>query len=208
MRNTVQAYLDEKPLWSDGTLAPASPMTSMQQRIWWLSVAGKFFKVAGLHDRRGAAADRQGIRPFGRIIRHGWCGQPVRHPDRSECVGLASATVSAASRCSSSRWRCSWCFWCDPVHAKLRLAGGLPVRDGPCARLRLSYRPSGDFREHAVAQPGTLVLAAFGFQAAGALVGTAVGYVVLNADPSLPAWRWMYGTAMIPPAWCCSAASL
>jgi MFS transporter, putative metabolite transport protein len=47
---------------------------------------------------------------------------------------------------------------------------------------------------------GSLVLAAFGFQSVGALVGTAVGLLVLTEDPSLPAWRWMYATAVLPAA--------
>lgn len=47
---------------------------------------------------------------------------------------------------------------------------------------------------------GALVLAAFGFQAAGALIGTAVGYLILSADPDLESWRWMYATAIIPAA--------
>src|ERR1700677_3321847 len=42
--NTVQGYIDETPLWRDGTVASASPMTGMQKRIWWLAVAGKFFE--------------------------------------------------------------------------------------------------------------------------------------------------------------------
>lgn len=42
--NSVQGYLDEAPLWADGTAAPGSPLTDMQRRIWWLSVAGKFFE--------------------------------------------------------------------------------------------------------------------------------------------------------------------
>jgi MFS family permease len=45
---------------------------------------------------------------------------------------------------------------------------------------------------------GKLVLAAFAFQAVGALGGTGVGYFVLSADPTLDAWRWMYATAIIP----------
>lgn len=45
---------------------------------------------------------------------------------------------------------------------------------------------------------GRLVLAAFGFQALGALGGTLVGYVVLSVLPELSAWRWMYATAVIP----------
>jgi MFS family permease len=46
---------------------------------------------------------------------------------------------------------------------------------------------------------GRLVLSAFGFQAVGALAGTAVGWLVLSADPHLGAWRWMYACA-VPPA--------
>jgi MFS transporter, putative metabolite transport protein len=42
--HTVQGYIDETPLWRDGTVASASPMTGMQKRIWWLAVAGKFFE--------------------------------------------------------------------------------------------------------------------------------------------------------------------
>ena len=42
--NSVQGYLDESLLWGDGTAAPPSRLTQMQQRIWWLSVAGKFFE--------------------------------------------------------------------------------------------------------------------------------------------------------------------
>jgi MFS family permease len=45
---------------------------------------------------------------------------------------------------------------------------------------------------------GRLVLAAFGFQALGALGGTVVGFLVLSNLPDLSAWRWMYATAVIP----------
>jgi len=45
---------------------------------------------------------------------------------------------------------------------------------------------------------GKLVLSAFGFQAVGALVGTAVGYLVLYENPVEQAWRWMYATAVVP----------
>src|ERR1700761_6443475 len=41
---TVQAYIDELPVWSDGTIVKTSPMTSMQRRIWALAAAGKFFE--------------------------------------------------------------------------------------------------------------------------------------------------------------------
>ena len=40
---------------------------------------------------------------------------------------------------------------------------------------------------------GRMVLAAFGFQAVGGLVGTAVGFLILFENPG--AWRWMYASA-------------
>src|SRR5271170_393103 len=48
------------------------------------------------------------------------------------------------------------------------------------------------------ANRGKLVLAAFGFQAVGALGGTGVGFLVLTLTPTLAAWRWMYVTAILP----------
>src|SRR6202453_3062978 len=43
-KRTVQHYIDERPVWSDGTTLPSVPMTSMQWRIWSLAAAGKFFE--------------------------------------------------------------------------------------------------------------------------------------------------------------------
>jgi MFS transporter, putative metabolite transport protein len=42
-----------------------------------------------------------------------------------------------------------------------------------------------------------MVLAAFGFQAMGGLVGTAVGFLILFENPDLEAWRWMYGSTIV-----------
>ena len=41
---TVQEYIDELPVWSDGTQLKSTPMTGMQWRIWSLAAAGKFFE--------------------------------------------------------------------------------------------------------------------------------------------------------------------
>ena len=58
--HTVQGYLDETSLWADGTTAPASPLTDMQRRIWWLSVAGKFFEGLVVFMRRAGVAAGSG----------------------------------------------------------------------------------------------------------------------------------------------------
>ena len=40
---SVQDHIDELPMWVDGTLLSAPPMTRMQWLIWSLAAAGKFF---------------------------------------------------------------------------------------------------------------------------------------------------------------------
>ena len=47
---------------------------------------------------------------------------------------------------------------------------------------------------------GRSVLAAFGFQALGALTGTLLGYIVLKNLPQIGAWRVMYAVAILPAA--------
>lgn len=41
---SVQDWIDERPIWPDGTSLPTSPMTHMQWLIWGLAAAGKFFE--------------------------------------------------------------------------------------------------------------------------------------------------------------------
>ena len=43
-KKTVQEYIDEIPIWPDGTQLTKPPMTGMQWRIWGLAIAGKFFE--------------------------------------------------------------------------------------------------------------------------------------------------------------------
>src|ERR1700689_3703467 len=45
---TVQDYIDELPMWPDGTRLHSNPMTTMQWRIWMLAAAGKFFEGFGV----------------------------------------------------------------------------------------------------------------------------------------------------------------
>jgi MFS transporter, putative metabolite transport protein len=63
--------------------------------------------------------------------------------------------------------------------------------DYPTAHLIISESISSSVR-------GRLVLSAFGFQAVGALAGTAVGLLILQSRESIADWRWMYATAIIP----------
>ncbi|MDR5781326.1 hypothetical protein QCE63_18165 [Caballeronia sp. LZ065] len=70
---SVQEYIDEHPMWPDGTRLPSIPMTTMQWRIWSLAAAGKFFEgfvvfMTGValplisRDRKMRASERMTLR--------------------------------------------------------------------------------------------------------------------------------------------------
>ena len=104
----------------------------------------------------------------------------------------------AESRCSSSRW----CFF-GIFTVLLTLSSSYPLVvaalvgigvalgcDYPTAHLIISESIPSHIR-------GRMVLGAFGFQAVGALVGTAVGFVILFENPDITAWRWMYASTLV-----------
>src|ERR1700739_2361231 len=196
---TVQSYIDERPAWSDGTVAPPSPLTEMQRRIWWLSVAGKFFE--GLVVFMTGVALPLMAKEFGlSAVQHGMVGA-------ASLFGIliaASALGGVSDRLGRKPMFIAEMalfalfvililftpniYWLIGCLFGMGLALGC---DYPTAHVVISEQMPSNNR-------GSLVLAAFGFQAAGALAGTAVGYLVLYANPDLQAWRWMYGVAIIP----------
>jgi hypothetical protein len=59
---SVRDYIDETPVWPDGTTLASTPMTAMQWRIWWLAAAGQVLRGAHrFYDRRLDATDRAGV---------------------------------------------------------------------------------------------------------------------------------------------------
>jgi MFS family permease len=198
-RSSVQTYIDETPVWSDGTVVSGSPMTRMQWRIWSLAAAGKFFEgmvvfmtgVAlpligrdwGLDPIQTGVVGAASL--FGILVGASTLGGLAdRYGRRSIfiiemalfCVFLALLTIS------TGYWWLVICLFGTGV-----ALGG----DYPTAHLIISEAIPSRIR-------GKLVLSAFGFQAVGALAGTLIGYVVLLNDPALDAWRWMYASALIP----------
>jgi len=198
---TVQGYIDERPLWADGTIAPPSFLTQMQQRIWWLSVAGKFFeglvvfmtgvalplivKEFGLgaaeHGAVGAAT------LFGILVGASALGGLSDHFGRKPLFIFEMILFTFFLVLIVFTPNFPWLVVCL---FGMGLALGC---DYPTAHLVISESTPTHSR-------GALVLAAFGFQAAGALIGTAVGYFILSTYPDLESWRWMYATAIIPAA--------
>lgn len=196
---SVQDYIDESPIWPDGTQVGATPMTAMQWRIWWLAAAGKFFEglvvfMTGvamplISQEFGMNAFQHGIvgaaSLAGILVGALFLGGLADHFGRKTVfiVEMALFIVFLVLLSLSPSY-----FWLVVFLFGVGLALGC---DYPTAHLVISESiPS--------ANRGRLVLAAFGFQAVGALIGTLVGYVILANLPEVTAWRWMYATAILP----------
>src|SRR3984885_3381947 len=196
---TVQHYIDELPMWPDGTRLISSPLTGMQRLIWLLAAAGKFFEGYVVF-MTGVAlpliARQFDISPAqnGFISAASLCGiliGAVGLGSLSDQFGRKSmfivemiiftAFLGAAVFCASFTSLVICLFG-------LGLALGC---DYPTAHMIISENIPSTSR-------GKLVLGAFAFQAVGALCGTAVGYAVLVVMPNLDAWRWMFATAVVP----------
>jgi MFS transporter, putative metabolite transport protein len=196
---TVQDYIDERPQWSDGTLVSTAPLTAMQWRIWWLASAGKFFEglvifVTGVALPLIAVefnldATRKGLvgaaSLFGILVGATALGSLADHFGRRVMFIIEMALFSLFLALVS---------WSPNFTWLLMALFGLGVSlgcDYPTAHMIISESMPSRSR-------GRLVLSAFGFQALGALAGTAVGLLILQSRESLTDWRWMYATALIP----------
>ena len=196
---TVQDYIDELPMWPDGTRLRSNPMTTMQWRIWMLAAAGKFFEgfvvfmtgvALPLISRQfGLTPDQNGF-----ISAASLCGILIG------AVGLGSLSdrygrksMFIVEMIIFTAFLGAAVFCTNFVSLVICLFGlGLALGcDYPTAHIIISENIPSTSR-------GKLVLGAFAFQAVGALVGTSVGYAVLVNMPTLDAWRWMYATAVIP----------
>lgn len=196
---SVQAYIDETPVWADGTALRSTPMTAMQWRIWTLAAAGKFFEGLVVF-MTGVAlpliAEEFNITQ----TQHGVIGAASLFGILVGAIGLGGLSDYFGRRfmfvvemiifviflfllVASPSY-----FWLVVFLFGLGVALGC---DYPTAHLIISESIPSSLR-------GRLVLGAFGFQALGALTGTVVGYLVLKNIPEIGAWRWMYATAIVP----------
>src|ERR1700733_9244845 len=196
---SVQEYIDELPVWSDGTNLKSAPMTKMQWRIWGLAAAGKFFEgfvvfmtgvalpliVREFHigaTEKGvvSAASLFGIL-LGAILLGGLSDYFGRKRMFIAEMILFCAFLALLLVCQNFLSLAICLFG-------LGMALGC---DYPTAHMIISESIPSLAR-------GKLVLGAFAFQAIGALFGTGVGCLVLLMVPDLSAWRWMFATAIIP----------
>ncbi len=198
-RRTVQDYIDERPVWPDGTTVPTAPMTGMQWRIWGLAAAGKFFEgfvvfmtgvALPLISREfGIGSTENGI--VGAASLFGILIGALLLGGLSDRFGRKSMFIAEMVIFTAFL---ALLVVCNSFLALVICLFGLGMAlgcDYPTAHMIISESIPSTAR-------GKLVLGAFAFQAVGALGGTAVGYAVLVSVPDLSAWRWMYATAIVP----------
>lgn len=198
-KKTVQEYIDETPIWSDGTLLAGTIMTGMQWRIWVLATAGKFFEgmvvfmtgvalplialefhLSAMEKGMVGAASLFGIL-IGATALGGlgdaWGRKQMFIAEMILFTGfLVGVTVSASF----------------PILLFCLFGMGLALGcDYPTAHMVISESIPSKCR-------GQLVLSAFGFQAVGALAGTVVGFLILRSSDSINDWRIMFTTAILP----------
>jgi putative MFS transporter len=196
---TVQEYIDEVPVWGDGTALPSTPLTTMQRRIWLLAAAGKFFEgfvvfMGGITVPLIAREFHLGAAEKGFVTSASLAGILV---GTMLLGGLSDYFGRKRMFVIEMIIFCLFLALLVMVQSFVSLVicllgVGLALGcDYPTAHMIISESiPSGS--------RGRLVLGAFAFQAIGATCGLAVGALVLVLHPAIDAWRWMYATALVP----------
>jgi MFS transporter, putative metabolite transport protein len=195
---TVQDYIDETPAWADATPVRYSPITNMQWLIWGLAAAGKFFEgmvvfttgvaLPLMGKEFALGATEKGVVAaaslFGILIGATALGGLADRYGRKQMfiVEMVLFGIFTVLLTLSSSYLIA-------VAALVGIGVALGC-DYPTAHLIISESIPSRIR-------GRMVLAAFGFQAVGGLVGTAVGFLILFENPDIGAWRWMYASTIV-----------
>lgn len=199
-QKSVQEYLDEVPVWKDGTELGRPPKAPMQSLIFILASAGKLFEglvvfmtgtalpliVADLDLTDAQAGLVTATALSGILVGALFLGSLS---DR-----LGRKTMFVAEMVIFTAFLTGLCFAPNlPVLLFCLFGMGLALGcDYPTAHLMLSETMASSERSRSV-------LGAFAFQAIGAVVGAGVAVAVLALlEPNVGHWRVMFGIAVIP----------
>lgn len=198
---SVQAWIEDLPAWDSQPPFAAPPLTATQWQVWAMATAGKFFE--GLVVFMGGIAlpllaAQFGLGPaamglvtaasllgilLGALLMGGLADRFGRRPVFIGEMALLLLALLAAAASPSPAWLVAALF-----------AMGLALgADYPTAHLVISESIPAAAR-------GRLVLAAFSFQALGAVLGTALAALLLDARPELDTWRLFYLLPALPVA--------
>jgi MFS transporter, putative metabolite transport protein len=185
---TVQDYIDETPVWADATPLRSSPLTDTQWLVWGLAAAGKFFEgmvvfttgvaLPLMANEFALGATEKGVVAasslFGILVGATVLGGLADRYGRKQMFIVEMVLFGTYLVAVAALVGIGMALGCDYPTAHLIISESIP------SRIR-----------------GRMVLAAFGFQAVGGLVGTAVGFLILFENPEVGAWRWMYASTIV-----------
>jgi len=196
---SVQAYIDESPVWRDGTPLSSSPMTGMQWLIWSLATAGKFFEGMVVF-MTGVALPLMVAEFDLDALQKGAVGAASLFGILVGATALGGLSDRYGRKAIFVAELVIFAFFLivltlSPSFTVLLIAlfgAGLALGcDYPTAHLVIAESIPSRMR-------GRLILGAFGFQAVGALAGAMAGFMVMYLNPEIGAWRWMYALIIIP----------
>ncbi|GAA0774861.1 MFS transporter [Roseibium denhamense] len=196
-----ETYIEETPIWRDGTPVETTILTGMQWRIWWLACAGKFFEgmvvfMTGIALPLMAKEFQLGA------LGHGFIGSAILFGILIGATALGGLADRFGRRIMFIAEMALFILFLVVLAfapgfgiVLLALFGiGLALGcDYPTAHMIISENIPAKAR-------GRMVLGAFSFQAIGAMTGTGLAILTLTWFPELEAWRWMYLVAVVPAA--------
>src|SRR3954469_2932897 len=189
---SVQDYIDENPVWSDGTAAPAAPLTSMQWRIWGLATAGKFFEGMVVF-MTGVALPLIALEFNLDALDKGMVGAASLFGILVGATALGGLSDRLGRKAVFIAEMAIFITFLVLVTVSTTFPVLVVCLFGMGLALGCAYPTAHVIISESIASGarGRLVLSAFAFQAVGALAGTVVGLLILNFSVGVSDWRWM-----------------
>ncbi|WP_228024289.1 MFS transporter [Synechocystis salina] len=187
---SLQNYIDE---------TPPRPLSAMQWRIWAAAAMGKFFEgivvfttgvaLPLIEKDFGLSSDLKGsvaaASLFGILIGASLFGNLADRLGRKLVFVVEMMLFSLFIALTAVAWSPGTLIFF------LFCVGISLGADYPTAHLVVSEAIPSRYR-------GRMVLSAFSFQSLGSLGGVLLGLAILDIDPQIQSWHWMYGILVIP----------